>query len=852
MTILVSQNFPLSHLSRVVHVPFKRTIPSIPDNYFSAILIFYHGERSLSDGLPSFIKKAKQNNAKLIVITSSKYANEAFLKKAIDAYEHMHLIVYGDIFGISRSEDSLVTQMIHEAHLTGKIVVHGTGLQETYPVYYADVLQGLLHVLLSHQSPRVGLLFPSRGVTEIHLARLVLKYFPHADLSFAKGEGGKEEHRSIPEGTMLLEEPYALSEKIKHLKRSALNGPPGMIRKRKKATSSVPRRTALFLLSTGICLILFSLSTFLFFFSGLLMLHTTVQSAKEGSLTAVKTKAETAQSFFSLAEDTSGLMVLTGRAFGLRRQTDYYLQNVDAGKTAAGIAYTLSDVGIIYKSITEGKAGDPKNSMLKVSSDLKQVLLDLSKLQAEQSLPQTYATQLTAFRKPIQQVSGIIDALPQLTGVGKEQRYLVLFQNNTELRAGGGFIGSYGILTLHNGTMKSFTIHNVYDADGQMTGHVDPPFYLRRYLGASHLFLRDSNFDVEFSQNAAMAASLLQASTGDVVDGVISMDVSFLKMLLSEIGPVYLPAYDETVSAKNFYQLAQSRAEEDFFPGSTQKQDFLQHVARALILSLEEREQLPYIGLLRAIDKGISEKHVMITSANPLLRTLLSTNGFAPSVLPTSIEQHATIADFLGVFESNVGLNKVNYYIKRGITQDINLTASGDRTGSVTLRYTNTSTQTSTYGGDYHAYIQLVLARDSTVTGIAINGAEQRLNLPVTSERVYSSENFRPTEGIELEQEHRLGRSLFGFPLTVPMGQEITVVIRYSTAQETPSTDTISYLLRVFKQPGTDYDPYRLTLTYDPSFRLVHLPDFASNTQGRISVLSDLAEDLIIPIEFAR
>lgn len=852
MTVLVSQKQPLSHLSRIIHVPFKRTIPAIPDNYFSAILIFYNGERALVDSLPSFIKKAQQNNAKILMVTSRKHSSEPFIAKGMEVYDNLHIAVYGDIFGISRSEDSLVTHMIHEAHLTQKIVVHGTGLSETYPVYYADVLQGILHMLLSHHAPRVGLLFPTSGVTEIHLARLVLKYFPQADLSFAKTGEEKKERIDVPLGEVLLTEPYSIADKIKHLKRSALNGPPGTIRKRKKTTSPAPTRAVLFFLTTSICLALFSLSTFLFFFLGLFTLHNTVQTAKEGGLEAVKQKAIQAKGFFSLAEDTSGLIVITGSAVGFHQQADYYVQNIRSGKTAATIAETISNAGMTYKNIADGKSSNPQESMLAVSSDLKHVLLDLSRLQAEQSLPQTYAAQLAAFKKPLEQLSGIIDVLPELTGVGKEQRYVVLFQNNAELRAGGGFIGSYGILTLHNGAMKTFTIHDVYDADGQLTGHVDPPYYLRRYLGSTHLFLRDSNFDVEFSENAAMAAALLQASTGEVVDGVITMDVSFMRTLLSEIGPVYVPAFDETVSAKNFYQLAQAQAEENFIPGSNQKQDFLQHVARAMILSLQDREQLPYVGLLKSLQKGISEKHVMVTSANPETRRLLATNGFAPSVRKTFSETSATVSDFLGVFESNVGLNKANYYIKRGVTQDIVLQATGERTGVVTLKYTNTSTQNSPYGGDYKPYVQLVLEQDTVITGITINGTSQILVLPVTSERVYSASGFVAPSGLELMDEQRLGRSVFGFPLTIPMGQEQTIQISYKTTQETPLSDSFSYILRVFKQPGTDYDPYKLTLTYDPSFQVVSAPGFVSQTQGKLRVTSELGEDILVPLRFVK
>jgi hypothetical protein len=65
-----------------------------------------------------------------------------------------------------------------------------------------------------------------------------------------------------------------------------------------------------------------------------------------------------------------------------------------------------------------------------------------------------------------------IDVLPDFLGVGNEKKdYLVLLQNEMELRATGGFIGSYGILSFQNGRLMGFDIKDVYEADGQLKGH---------------------------------------------------------------------------------------------------------------------------------------------------------------------------------------------------------------------------------------------------------------------------------------------------------------------------------------------------------------------------------------------
>src|SRR5687768_6184359 len=78
-TVMVSENRVLPHLARVRYVPYKRSVPSIPDDYFSAVVVFYHGEKALAESTPALLKKAKQNNAKLLFISPLEFSGAPFL-----------------------------------------------------------------------------------------------------------------------------------------------------------------------------------------------------------------------------------------------------------------------------------------------------------------------------------------------------------------------------------------------------------------------------------------------------------------------------------------------------------------------------------------------------------------------------------------------------------------------------------------------------------------------------------------------------------------------------------------------------------------------------------------------------
>jgi hypothetical protein len=825
-------------------------VPSIPDDYYAGIIVFYHGEQIVKDSLPSFLKKAQQNNAKLLLITSRTYAESPFLKQALKTYEEAHLLLYGDIFGVSAHEISVLTHMVHEAARTGKVSVHGSGLSETYPVYYADVLQGILHILLSHGGPKVGLLYPRTPVPQIHLARLITKLFPHATIMFIGQEERARQELPQPEGETLVADPYPLSEKLHHV--AAFTKVPGvrLPKPRKRRFGSSSRRFLPFGIILAGFAVLLPFITLMFFLFGLLSLKVALTAAKRGELPLAHARAETAHSFLSLAQASASLPVALSRPVGVADMADDYLKRVQAADTAAGVVAALAAAGEAGQHLRASAARE--EDLLALTYQLKQAIFGLGELRADQALPAAYQAELATYQPAITRASGLIESLPVLAGLGQERTYLVLFQNNMELRPGGGFIGSYGLLTVKNGGVSRFTVHTVDDADGQLTGAITPPFALERYLGASHLFLRDTNFGVEFGRNAAAAAELLRLSTDTRVDGVIAMDVSFLRSLLRVTGPVYLPAYNENVNAETFYLTAQKHAEANFFPGSSQKQDFLQYVGQAMLRTLTERPDLPATALLTTMEQAVSEKHLMIALAEPGLMRVMTENGLAPSVQPSGEERRADIADVIGVFDANLGTNKVNYYLKRSFSQHVSVQADASREGTMTVLYTNTSAVNSPFGGDYQNYVQVLLPETAEVTGISLNGVEQTLVPAVTSSRVFRAERFVPPAGLEVERTTTDGRSLTGFFLTVPAGTRKSVAISYRLPALHPLPSHFSSVLRVIKQPGTDFDPYGLVLDYDPSFTLVQAPVFASRTENTLRVTQELASDMILPLTFSK
>jgi hypothetical protein len=161
--------------------------------------------------------------------------------------------------------------------------------------------------------------------------------------------------------------------------------------------------------------------------------------------------------------------------------------------------------------------------------------------------------QLDVARGEVGLLENLLTLYASAAGFDSGKTYLILLQNSTELRPTGGFIGSMALATVHGGFIKDLKVEDVYTADGQLKGHADPPKPISEILGQEHWYLRDSNWDPDFSQSGKTAAWFYQKETNTAVDGVIAVSSPFLIDILKATGPITLADYNDQITADNFY-----------------------------------------------------------------------------------------------------------------------------------------------------------------------------------------------------------------------------------------------------------------------------------------------------------
>lgn len=449
---------------------------------------------------------------------------------------------------------------------------------------------------------------------------------------------------------------------------------------------------------------------------------------------------------------------------------------------------------------------------------------------------QGWAKKLASYRQILKEGENWFDLFPQLVAVGGRRTYLLLLQNNMEIRPTGGFIGSFGLLTFENGKMMDLEIEDIYTADGQLRGHVEPPEPIKKYLGKEHWFLRDVNWDPDFPQTAAKAQWFLEKELGVKTDGVIAFDLNLIQGLLEVLGPLKVSDYQETVSAQDMFAKTQKYVQEDFFPGSTQKRDFLGALTQALV-GEAEKEKKKWFSLGKTSFQALKEKHLLIYFAEPNLEEIILQNDWGGEIKALSCRGVPDcLGDYLMTVEANLGVNKVNYWVKKEVGQKITFDEEGKVTHELRLRYQNSSSPDDWVGGTYKNYLRIYLPPGLRLDDFEIQG-------------IAASSATSATESARLTTES--GKTTLGFYLEIPPESEKEVVITYPLAQKL-SAQKNWYQLLLQKQAGSQNEPLTVEVFYPPSWQIKPVDNSFLTREGYLKYNGDLRTDQEFRIGFLK
>jgi hypothetical protein len=288
---------------------------------------------------------------------------------------------------------------------------------------------------------------------------------------------------------------------------------------------------------------------------------------------------------------------------------------------------------------------------------------------------------LPVITAPLDQVAQLVDqAAPSLALVQKylpsllsaagadgQRTYLVLFQNNAEIRATGGNPAASSVLVVDNGRMelKEQSDSMAFYAEG-LAGEsfVDLPESTRAlYPDTFTRYSQDYTFTPDFPTTARLFEALWDRADGTRFDGVISVDPVVLAHMLEVLGPVTLPD-GEQITSENAVKVVLSDAYQrfgDLGDNGRSSDQFFAQVSSSVFSRLTSGQWNP-LAMFDQLTRSANEQRINMWFADEQTQALVNEVN-----LDGGLRADNTSATQVGIYLNDYSVGKLEYHLTTAV-----------------------------------------------------------------------------------------------------------------------------------------------------------------------------------------
>lgn len=435
--------------------------------------------------------------------------------------------------------------------------------------------------------------------------------------------------------------------------------------------------------------------------------------------------------------------------------------------------------------------------------------------------------------------------LLEFVGASGTKTYLVLLQNNSELRPNGGFPGTYGLITFDDGALKKIFVDDVYQIDGQIKENIVPPVPLQHIT--PNWGMRDAAWFADFPFSARKVMEFYKLDGGPEVDGVLTITPDVIAKIFEVIGPIEMPDYDLTLDSSNFLTAIQNEVE--YKANRSAPKQIVSDLQPKFFERLARQDKDGWLKIFKIISEAVAQKHVLAYFKNSDLEKVALKNGLGGEIRQSQ-------DDYLQVVFSNVKGSKTDFVTDNSMSLETDAGNDGTLNHTLTINraHNGGNSKYGFYNRDNSAYIKVYVPEGSVLESIQgqsitdfkplIGHEDFGFKKDPDLEQIESTIK-RPFVGVDVFEES--GKTVFGFWLIAKTKQTKSVTLKYRTP--TSLVDG-KYNLLWQKQSGTDQDQISFSFKL-PEGKMVLNQGVGLQTVGDSLVLSsDLIVDREIDINF--
>lgn len=339
---------------------------------------------------------------------------------------------------------------------------------------------------------------------------------------------------------------------------------------------------------------------------------------------------------------------------------------------------------------------------------------------------------MPSLSRALEAIIPIATMAPEFGGLNEEKNFFLIFANNTELRPGGGFIGTVGELRVRDGEVISLSTRDIYEIDGPVEKLMttSPPDAIERYLNVPAWFTRDANWSPDGPEAIKKTLELLAEEEGlldldpTVYDGAIVLTPDAVSPFLEVVGPITID--DQTFTAENFaealgYQIGTGFVEKGLHP--TQRKEIIGQLADNLLDRLLASPLSDWRVFGELITQATERRQLYFYSQDSELQEKIERIGWAGSRRPPDA------GDAFLVVDANLASLKSNPVVDRTIVYRLRRHEDGRLIAKASIVYDHQG-EFDWRTTRYRTYTRLFVPKGSTLLRAAGTLMDDALNNP--------------------------------------------------------------------------------------------------------------------------
>lgn len=439
--------------------------------------------------------------------------------------------------------------------------------------------------------------------------------------------------------------------------------------------------------------------------------------------------------------------------------------------------------------------------------------------------------------KNIEKINEASSVFSSILGEDDKKRYLIVFQNSNEIRATGGFMGSYALVDFYKGEIVEYEVPEggIYDLKAGFFEFIKPPKPFNIMIPDWRI--QDSNWFFDFEESAKTIDYFFENSARTSVDGIIAINSNILKDLFAVIGDIKLEEYNITLDSEDATTKIQNIV--SLNKHTNKPKEIINSLFSEVSKDIFNIDESKIFELLNFMNDSINKKNIMIYSKDQIIQEKIIKLGFSGNISNIS-QKDNKIEDYLAIVDTSIGGGKTSEFIDREVKHNIKIYTNGDIISEIKI---NREFKESEALDDQEIKINREFIRIYTPYGSELieNTGFTKINTEkvenIKQKDYYKLDNINKYSYIETDTGTYIyndeGKTIFGnFSLLKP-GESQEIRLKYKLPFKIDFNSNflnnyISYYLNLQKQSGIDDMKYSFSIEY-PENKLKKLTEIKNN-----------------------